>query len=160
MFHVEETPPAWGFPAVPPPPSHGCCAFGLDAGERAGVGPIGHPEWRRDPSDRSIASGDDLEIGRTGVASLRWDQRVQKRIVIDGEERVIDGFEVVQEKNAKRTGGKKLFLPITPMLAEALAPLKVDDGTVLKTGYGRRPRPSRSLAPWLIGPTWQSCRLA
>lgn len=114
-----------------------------------------------DPSDRtSIASGDDLEIGRTGVASLRWDQRVQKRIVIDGEERIIDGFEVVQEKNAKRTGGKKLFLPITPMLAEALAPLKVDDGTVLKTGYGRRPRPSRSLAPWLIGPTWKSCRLA
>lgn len=69
---------------------------------------------------------------------------MQKRIVIDGEERIIDGFEVVQEKNAKRTGGKKLFLPITPMLAEALAPLKVDDGTVLKTGYGE-PSSAKSL---------------
>lgn len=74
---------------------------------------------------------------RGDVAGLRWTDRVQKRIVIDDEERITDGFEITQVKNAKCTGGKKLFLPITPMLAEALVPLKVDEGTVLKTGYGK-----------------------
>lgn len=74
---------------------------------------------------------------RGDVAGLRWDQRVQKRIVIDGEERIIDGFDIIQGKNAKKTGGKRLFVPITPMLAEILDALDHDGETILVTAYGK-----------------------
>jgi hypothetical protein len=73
---------------------------------------------------------------RGNVAGLRWDQRCTKRIVIEGEERSIDGFDIVPKKNARRNGEKRLFLPITPMLEEALdAAPRVTD-TILATAYG------------------------
>lgn len=59
---------------------------------------------------------------RSDIARIRWDQfDFRRNIVI-----------VEQEK-----GGKKLTLPITPMLAEALTPLDRAGTTVLVTVYGK-----------------------
>jgi integrase len=74
---------------------------------------------------------------RGDVASLRWDQRRTRRIMIDGKPRNVDGFEIVQGKNASRTGGKALFLPVTPMLAEILAAAPRTAETVLATACGQ-----------------------
>jgi site-specific recombinase XerD len=69
---------------------------------------------------------------RGDVAGVRWDQRVTRRIMIDGRMRAIDGFDLVQEK-----GGKELFLPITPMLREVLDAAPRTAETVLATAYGK-----------------------
>ncbi|TIV53940.1 MAG: integrase, partial [Mesorhizobium sp.] len=82
---------------------------------------------------------------RGDVAGLRWDQRVTRRVLIDGVERQFDGFNIVQTKNKGRTGGKRLFVPVTPMLAEILEAADRRGETVLLTGYGQ-PFSAQSLA--------------
>ncbi|WP_287374941.1 tyrosine-type recombinase/integrase [Mesorhizobium sp.] len=64
------------------------------------------------------------------ITRLRWDHQTTKHIAADGEIHAVDGFEFVQFKGRKR--GKKLFLPMTPMLDRELAPLARDqEKTVL-----------------------------
>lgn len=56
------------------------------------------------------------DINRRGdIAALRWDQRCSKTVFLDGEAKSVDGFELRQGKT-----GKRLFLPITPILSEVL----------------------------------------
>ncbi|NGO54300.1 tyrosine-type recombinase/integrase [Allomesorhizobium camelthorni] len=73
---------------------------------------------------------------RGDVAGLRWDQRVTRHVFIDGIEREFDGFDIIQTKNKGRTGGKRLFVPITPMLSEILDAADKRGETVLITAYG------------------------
>lgn len=68
------------------------------------------------------------------VARLEWSHLTTKHITIDGETRAIEGFEFVQWKGRKR--GKALFLPMTKMLAQELAPLSRETGTVLVSSRG------------------------
>lgn len=75
---------------------------------------------------------------RGDVAALRWDQRTTRRVMIDGVERRFDGFDIVQEKNKGRSGGKRLFVPVTPMLAEILDAADRRGETVLVTAYGQQ----------------------
>lgn len=74
---------------------------------------------------------------RGDVAALAWKHRTTRRVVVGGETVDVDGFDFVQGKNRNRNGGKRLFLPVTPMLAEILAPLDRSTGTVLVNAYGR-----------------------
>jgi integrase len=69
------------------------------------------------------------------VARLRWDHLVIKTIVVDGQAVTIEGFEFVQHKGRKR--GKTMFLPLTPLLVAALAPLSRDTERVLVSRLGR-----------------------
>lgn len=73
---------------------------------------------------------------RGDVAALSWSDRTTRRVVVGGEVKEIDGFEFIQNKNRNRNGGKKLFIPITPMLAEILEPLDKDTPAVLMNAYG------------------------
>ncbi|ESZ42974.1 hypothetical protein X732_04170 [Mesorhizobium sp. L2C066B000] len=50
-------------------------------------------------------------------------------------ERTSTGFDIVQAKN-KGTGGKRLFVPITPMLSEILDAADRRGETVLVNAYG------------------------
>lgn len=68
---------------------------------------------------------------RGDVAGLRWDQRCNKIVRIDGEAKEIDGFTIRQGKT-----GKELFLPITPILADVLEATARKGDTVLVTAYG------------------------
>lgn len=63
------------------------------------------------------------------VIRLRWDHQTVKHVTVDGVVHEVEGFEFVQFKGRKR--GKKMFLPMTSMLADELAPLPRDTGTVL-----------------------------
>ncbi|RWG87391.1 MAG: hypothetical protein EOQ69_04145 [Mesorhizobium sp.] len=92
---------------------------------------------------------------RGDVAGLRWDQRVTRRVFIDGVERHFDGFDIVQAKNKGRTGGKRLFVPITPMLSEILDAADTRGETVLVNGYGE-PFSAKSLTGMMAH--W--CKLA
>ena len=92
---------------------------------------------------------------RGDVAGLRWDQRVTRRVFIDGIERHFDGFDIVQAKNKGRTGGKRLFVPITPMLSEILDAADRRGETVLVNGYGE-PFSAKSLTGMMAH--W--CKLA
>lgn len=92
---------------------------------------------------------------RGDVAGLRWDQRVTRRVMIDGVERQFDGFDIVQAKNKGRTGGKRLFVPITPMLSEILDAADRRGETVLVNGYGE-PFSAKSLTGMMAH--W--CKLA
>ncbi|RVJ02421.1 integrase [Sinorhizobium meliloti] len=69
---------------------------------------------------------------RGDIAHLRWDQLVT--VEIDGE--LVTGFEFEQQKRVQSDEDMIQFRPLTAMLAEALAPLTRDEGTVLKTAYG------------------------
>lgn len=73
-----------------------------------------------------------LGTRRSDVASIRWDQIVTR--IIDGE--AVEGFLFVQYKGRNRDGAFAKFHPISPMLAEALAPLDRTTGTVLTTVDG------------------------
>jgi integrase len=73
-----------------------------------------------------------LGTRRSDVASIRWDQIVTK--IIGGE--AVEGFEFVQYKGRNRAGAFAKFHPISPMLAEALAPLDRSTETVLTTVDG------------------------
>jgi integrase len=55
------------------------------------------------------------------IAQLRWDHLSTKEILWQGKMVKVDGFEFVPHKGRKRKQAKKLFLPVTPMLAEHLA---------------------------------------
>jgi integrase len=68
---------------------------------------------------------------REDVAGLKWEQRVTKTVLMDGQQRKVDGFNVVQGK-----GGKELFLPIMPMLSDILDATERRGPTVLVTAYG------------------------
>lgn len=68
------------------------------------------------------------------ITRLRWDHQTTKHIAADGEIHAVDGFEFVQFKGRKR--GKKLFLPMTPMLEQELAPLSRGTETVLVSSRG------------------------
>lgn len=68
------------------------------------------------------------------ITRLRWDHQTTKHIAADGEIHAVDGFEFVQFKGRKR--GKKMFLPMTPMLETELAPLSRDTETVLVSARG------------------------
>jgi integrase len=63
------------------------------------------------------------------VIRLRWDHQTVKHVTVDGVVHEVEGFEFVQFKGRKR--GKKMFLPMTTMLADELAPLSRDTETVL-----------------------------
>ncbi|MGV6902747.1 MULTISPECIES: tyrosine-type recombinase/integrase [unclassified Brucella] len=72
------------------------------------------------------------DINRRGnIAALRWDQRCSKTVFLDGEAKSVDGFELRQGKT-----GKRLFLPITPILSEVLEATPRQGETVLVTAYG------------------------
>jgi integrase len=74
-----------------------------------------------------------LGARRSDVALVRWDQMVTK--IID---RVpVEGFEFVQFKGRNKKGAFAKFHPISPMLADALAPLDRSTGTVLVNRKGR-----------------------
>lgn len=69
------------------------------------------------------------------VVRLKWSDLTTKHVMENGLVASVEGFEFVQFKGRKR--GKSLFLPITPMLAEALAPLPRDTETVLVSSRGK-----------------------
>lgn len=81
------------------------------------------------------------------VRLLKWSHLTTKEIVIDGELRTIEGFEFVQFKGRKR--GQTIFLPMTPMLREALAPLPRDTEYVLLSSRGR-PYTAKSISNRMI----------
>jgi integrase len=74
-----------------------------------------------------------LGIRRSDIALLRWDQIVTK--IVDGEP--VDGFLFTPFKGRRRKGAYAKFHPISPMLAEALAPLDRSTGTVLVSSAGK-----------------------
>lgn len=74
---------------------------------------------------------------RGDVATLRWSDLVTERVVVDGEIKEVEGFAFTQKKNRNRTGGKHVFIPVTPMLREILEPLDRSTETVLVTAYGK-----------------------
>ena len=74
-----------------------------------------------------------LGTRRSDVALARWDQLVTK--IIDGE--AVEGFDFVEFKGRNRKGTFTKFHPISPMLAEALAPLDRSTGTVLVNRFGK-----------------------
>lgn len=120
----------------------------------------GHPPWtleqleqfeRHHPigSPARVAYALGLWLGNraSDVALLRWKNLVTKRITINDEERVMEGFEFVQYKGRRRNkgkapGAKTMFLPLSPFLANELAPLSRDTEFVLtskRTGRGYTP---------------------
>jgi integrase len=74
-----------------------------------------------------------LGTRRSDVASVRWDQMVTE--LVAGE--AVEGFKFVQYKGRNRDGAFAKFHPMTPMLAEALAPLDRSTETVLAQPNGR-----------------------
>lgn len=74
-----------------------------------------------------------LGVRRSDIALVRWDQLVTR--IEDGE--VVEGFQFVQFKGRRKKGAFAKFHPISPMLAEALAPLDRTTGTVLAKPNGR-----------------------
>lgn len=72
------------------------------------------------------------------VIRLRWDHLTVKHVTVDDVVHEVEGFEFVQFKGRKR--GKKLFLPMTSMLADELVPLSRETETVLVSD---RKRPYR-----------------
>lgn len=70
------------------------------------------------------------------VTRLRWSHLVARTIAIGDQVHTVTGFEFVQFKGRNRKGGRRLFLPVTPMLERELAPLSRDGETVLTTSRG------------------------
>lgn len=68
---------------------------------------------------------------RSDIVGLRWDQRCKVRVVVDGKSEQIDVFDLRQTK-----GGKRLYVPVTPMLDEVLAGAPKRSDTVLTTVRG------------------------
>jgi integrase len=89
-----------------------------------------------------------LGTRRSDVALIRWDQLVTK--IIDGE--AVEGFDFIQFKGRRRKGVFAKFHPITPMLAEALAPLSRSTETVLAKKNGK-PYDMKSLSV-MMWKTW------
>jgi integrase len=109
----------------------------------------GHKAW---PADLMAAYEERWKIGtrqRTAyalglwlgnrisdVARLAFDDYTIKRVMIDGTMREIEGFEFVQFKGRKR--GKKIFLPLTPALEDALRPIWKESGPILTSERTKR----------------------
>ncbi|NKK88736.1 tyrosine-type recombinase/integrase [Rhizobium leguminosarum bv. viciae] len=75
---------------------------------------------------------------RGDVALLEWSDLDQHEIELhSGELVAIEAFSFRQGKNANKTGGAEMFIPLVSKLAEALAPINHREGTVLKTTYGK-----------------------
>lgn len=74
---------------------------------------------------------------RSDVATLRWDQMVSRTVMLNEGERTIEGFEFTQQKGRNRASRTTLFLPMTPMLSDALRVISDRSGTILKTISGR-----------------------
>jgi site-specific recombinase XerC len=109
----------------------------------------GWPAWTEDmmdaferrwpigtPPRTAYALGLWLGNRASDVARLRWDQLKAKTFVVDGEAVRIEGFEFVQHKG-RNNYGREMFLPLTPMLASALAPLDRSSERVLVSRLGR-----------------------
>jgi integrase len=109
----------------------------------------GWPAWTEDmmdaferrwpvgtPPRTAYALGLWLGNRASDVARLRWDQLKTKTFTVDGERLTIDGFEFVQHKGRNKYG-REMFLPLTPMLAQALAPLDRSTERVLVSRLGR-----------------------
>jgi integrase len=74
---------------------------------------------------------------RGDVASLEWSDLDQHEIELHtGEIVVVEAFSFRQGKNANKTGGAEMFIPLVSKLADALAPINHREGTVLKTAWG------------------------
>ena len=102
----------------------------MDAYERRW--PVGTPQRT------AYALGLWLGNRASDVARLRWECLVTKTFMIDGDPVTIDGFEFVQHKGRNnKKGGQKMFLPVTPFLAAALAPLDRSTERVLVSRLGR-----------------------
>jgi integrase len=69
------------------------------------------------------------------VARLRWSDLTTKYVTVGKKVRAVEGFEFVQFKGRKH--GRKIFLPMTPMLTKELAPLSRGAGTVLVGPRGK-----------------------
>jgi len=80
---------------------------------------------------------------RSDVASVLWDQRTTKPVLVAGAIRMVDGFDFEQVK-----GGKRIFVPISPMLAEILAVTPKRGETVLLTENGA-PHSAKALTNWM-----------
>jgi integrase len=75
---------------------------------------------------------------RSDIALLRWDQLTTRIIASeDGLRRSVEGFAFIQFKGRNRKGTGEIFIPITPMLAESLAPLPRGTETVLTRQDGQ-----------------------
>lgn len=109
---------------------------------------VGHKTWTADLMEayekrwgigtrQRVAYAIALWLGNrvSDITRLDWEHLVTKHITIDGAVHAIEGFEFVQFKGRKR--GKKIFLPMTPMLEAELAPLD-RKGPVLKPSRGER----------------------
>jgi hypothetical protein len=70
---------------------------------------------------------------RGDIAHLSWPQLIT--VEIDGE--LVTGFYFEQRKRVQNDEDMEQFRPLTTMLADALEPLTRDEGTVLKTAYGK-----------------------
>jgi integrase len=111
----------------------------------------GHKEWPRQVREQfeafhpvGSAARTCYELGfwlgnrRSDVASLRWDQLVEAEVKsLDGDAKMVTAFHFRQRKNRNQNGGREMFLPVLPWLAEALAPLSRQTGTVLVTDKGQ-----------------------
>jgi integrase len=74
-----------------------------------------------------------LGIRRSDVPRVRWDHQVTE--IVDGAPQ--DGFKFVEYKGRNRPRPIAKFHPIPEMLAEALAPLSRETGTVLVQANGQ-----------------------
>jgi integrase len=112
----------------------------------------GHPAWTAEqmmqyeahhklgsPARVAYALALWLGLRVSDIARLRWSQLVTKYIEIDGEDRVVTGFEFEQFKGRKKRKLKKMFLPISPILEAELAPVSRDcDYLVTYTRGGKK----------------------
>lgn len=74
---------------------------------------------------------------RGDIASLDWSDLDQHEIELhSGEIAIIEAFSFRQGKNANKTGGAEMFIPLVDKLADALRPINNREGPVLKTQWG------------------------
>lgn len=75
---------------------------------------------------------------RGDVATIGWNDIVEKDVELDGEIFTVHAFEFRQGKNANIHGGREIFMPIVDKLFETLNALEqpADGGAVLRTTYG------------------------
>ncbi|MDI7863966.1 tyrosine-type recombinase/integrase [Rhizobiaceae bacterium n13] len=120
-------------------------------GIKAAVPPTdGHAPWSRAARERFEAHHPVGSAARTAyalamwlgnrrgdIAALTWDSLMVEEVeAADGAIDTVAAFAFRQLKNRNRNGGKEMFLKLTEPLRQALAPLRRDGGTVLKTAYG------------------------
>jgi integrase len=117
----------------------------------------GHKEWPEEIQEKykarhplGTAARTAFELARWlgnrcgDIADVHWDHLVEEELERpDGEFASVLAFSFRQQKNRKRTGGKEMFLPVRPQLAEALRALPAaagggaNSGHILLNAYGR-----------------------